>query len=103
MRIKWTSFAVDQLNAAIDNVLDRQGALGARAAANRILDRVAVLSTLPRSAPAWRPAGDESYRRLVTDDYVILYRISESDGTVFVLAIRHGRQRPLQPTEVPEK
>ena len=40
-------------------------------------------------------------RRLVYRKYVIIYRILEERGVVEVLSVRHQRQRPVEPDELP--
>ena len=103
MNLRWTQYAVGQFDALVDNLEERRGLEAARAATQRIMERVRSLRELPRSAPAWPPANDESFRRLVIDGFVVLYRVVDSKRVVFVLSIRDGRQRPLEPGEVPRQ
>jgi plasmid stabilization system protein ParE len=67
----------------------------------RILGRVAGLADLPWTAPPWRAAADPSLRRMVVDDYVVIYRVVVSEPAVYVLAVRHGRLRPPDPGDLP--
>jgi plasmid stabilization system protein ParE len=103
MKVKWTQHAVEQLDALVDNLAERASPAVAQRVAGRLLDGVGRLAELPRSAPVWRPAADPDFRRLVVDAYVVLYRIAESEQLVYVLAVRHGRQRPPQPSDVPDE
>jgi plasmid stabilization system protein ParE len=102
VRIRWTQYALAQFHGVLDGLMERRGAVASQQIADRILDRVGALEDLPWSAPAWKPARDESFRRLVVDEYVVLYRVVLAEELVYVLALRHGRQRPLEPDDVPK-
>jgi plasmid stabilization system protein ParE len=101
VNVRWTQYALDQFDLVVDNLVERRAPAGAPRVVDHVLQRVGALADLPWSAPAWRPAGDPSFRRLVAGDYVVLYRVVEDDGSVYVLAVRHGRERPLDPDDVP--
>jgi plasmid stabilization system protein ParE len=100
VKLKWTKFAVASLDEITDDMVARRGNAAARRVATRLLAAVERLSTLPRSGPPWPPAGDIAYRRLVVDEYVLLYRVDEARSTVFILALRHGRRRPLKVDDI---
>jgi plasmid stabilization system protein ParE len=102
VKVKWTNFAADQLNEIVDGLVERKGHATARAVARRILERIERLCGLPRSAPRWLAVSDESFRRLVVGNHIVLYRVAENEGIIYILAVRHGRQRPLDGDEVPE-
>lgn len=102
MHIRWTEYAVDQLDALVDSVAERRGVEAARAVADRLFERVRALRELPLSAPRWAPAKDATFRRLVVGEYVLLYRVDTGSEALFVLSVRHSRQKPLEPDEVPE-
>ncbi len=102
VNIKWTKYAVDQFDALVDNLEEHRGREVALAVVQRLLQRLRKLPQLPRSAPMWIPAGEDTIRRLVVDDHVVLYRIAEEDNAIYILAVRHGRQQPLQAAVVPK-
>ena len=66
-----------------------------------IFDRVAEVLGFPEAAPVHPTAGDPRVRRLVFRKYVIIYRILEERRIVEVLSVRHQRQRPVEPDELP--
>ena len=102
MNVRWTQFASDQLDELVDACNERRGLEAAVGLAKRIASRVRKLREFPRAAPPWRPAQDEAFRRLVVGDIVVLYRIVEDENLIYVLAVRHGRQRPPKPADVPK-
>ena len=95
------------LRAALPGTALRCAALRSAAlrcsAAQRILQRIETLEELPWAAPAWRAVSDESFRRLVVGQHVVLYRVADPEGVVYILAVRHGMQRPLDGDEVPDQ
>ena len=101
MQVRWTKYAARCLNDVVDNIVERRGKASAKAVVRRLFDATERLMALPRTAPPWRPANDERYRRLVVDDHVVIYRVDEPDS-ILVLAMRHGRRRPLEPSDISE-
>lgn len=101
MRVRWTQYALDQLQVVVDRLQEQRSAAARRRILGHLMQRVGALGDLPRTAPRWRPAGDDTFRRLVVEDYVLLYRIAEDEDCVYILAVRHGRQHPLDPSDVP--
>jgi plasmid stabilization system protein ParE len=100
MTVHWTRFALDQLMEIADGLAERN-IDRARAVVQRVLARVGGLAELPWSGPPWRGGPDPTFRRLVVDDHVVLYRVVEATDSIYVLAVRHGRQRPPEPGELP--
>ena len=101
MKVRWTQYALDQFDVVVDHLVERRTAAVAQRITDHVLERVGALADLPWSAPPWMPAGDPSFRRLVAGDHIVLYRVVEDEDSVYVLAVRHGRQRPLDPGDVP--
>lgn len=101
MRVRWTQYALDQLQAVVDRLQEQRKAAARQRILDHLMRRVRALGDLPRSAPRWRPAGDDTFRRVVVEDYVLLYRIVEDEDSIYILAVRHGRQHPLDPSDVP--
>lgn len=60
----------------------------------RLFERVGTCGSLPFQAPQWERAQDQTLRRLVVDQHVVIYRVIEDQERVVVLSVRHGRQRP---------
>jgi plasmid stabilization system protein ParE len=86
----------------IRELAEYRGARAQKRILEHVLKRVRALADLPWAAPEWMPAGDPSFRRLAVEEYVLLYRIVAEDQAIFILAIRHGKKRPLEPDEIPE-
>lgn len=101
MHVRWTEYALDQLQVVADELTLRRSPAVRTRIIDHILERIGALADLPWSAPPWRPANDDTFRRLVVDDYVILYRIVDTEDSVFILSLRHGRRRPLAPDDLP--
>ncbi len=99
-RIVWTSNATSALQEMAQSREDREVGRGV-ALVDAIFDRVDALRQFPWSAPRHPRAGDERIRRLVLRQHIIVYRVIEVRELVEVLAIRHQRQRPLTPDELP--
>lgn len=51
----------------------------------------------PRMAPAHAEAKDEAIRRLSWRNYIVIYKVIDTAGLIFVLSVRHARQAPLGP------
>ena len=103
MKVKWTEFALAQFIDVVDRLVETRSVAARTRISGRVLQRVAALEDVPWSGPEWRPANDPTFRRLVVEDYVVLYRVSEADQSVYILSVRHGRQRPLDPDDVPNR
>jgi plasmid stabilization system protein ParE len=101
MKVRWTQYALDQFDLVVDNLVERRTAAVAQQIADHVLERVGALADLPWSAPPWRPAGDPSFRRLVAGDHIVLYRVVEDEDYVTSWPFGIGRQRPLEPGDVP--
>lgn len=102
MKVRWTLHALEQMDALFERVVELRGEAACGEFRDQILERVGSLARLPWSAPRWGTEHDLTFRRLVVRDHVVFYRIAELDDAVYILAVRHGRQRPLEPDEVPE-
>lgn len=98
----WTESARAGLHEVLDFLDERSPAAAGRFAV-RVLDRFESLRIQPWTAPVWRPASDPSFRRLVVDDIIVIYRVLELDQKIVLLTIRHGRRRPITPQEVDEE
>jgi plasmid stabilization system protein ParE len=101
MRVEWTEYALGELLVAVDELIAHRGARAQKRILDHVLERVRALADLPWAGPEWKPGGDVSFRRLVVEDHVLLYRVMEKENVVFILAFRHGRRRPVEPGEVP--
>ena len=96
----WTDNAILGVREVGSFVNEHQPGGGA-AIVDAIFDRLAEVLDFPESAPAHPTAGDPRVRRLVYSRYVIIYRILEQSRVVEVLSVRHQRQRPVEPDELP--
>jgi plasmid stabilization system protein ParE len=101
MQVRWTESALAQLDELLVQLASRRSQAVRRRLAEHLLERVGSLGELPWAAPPWRPAGDPSFRQLGVDEHMVIYRVLEAESSVVVLAVRHGRQRPPEPDELP--
>jgi toxin ParE1/3/4 len=85
-RIRWTTEASDQLEAAVKRIhQDNPGA--ARRVAQAVIDRIEQLANFPGLGRRGEVPGT---RELVISPYVIVYRSTEE--TVEILHVWHGAQ-----------
>ena len=84
--IRWTTEASDQLEAAIQRILDDNPTV-ARKVATVVIDRIEQLATFPGLG---RPGEVNGTRELVISPYVVVYR--STDELIEVLHIWHGAQ-----------
>jgi plasmid stabilization system protein ParE len=64
-----------------------------------IFAKLDLIAQFPEIGPVVAKRGERQYRRTVAGDYAIWYRVIEA-GIVRVLAVRHGRRRPLSPNDL---
>lgn len=53
------------------------------------------LAVFPRMAPQHPATADESIRRWVWRNYIVIYRVVDTPGIIQVLSVRHARQERL--------
>ncbi len=88
----------------VDGLATHRGPAAQRRIIDHLVTRVAALADLlPWAGPEWLVAADATFRRLVVEEHVVLYRVVAEEEAVVVLAVRHGRQRPLDPDDVPSR
>ena len=66
----------------------------------RILERVRQVGAMPLIGPVWCPGAHLGIRQLTVDAYVVLYRVDDTQATVFIVSVRHGRRSPPAPDEL---
>jgi plasmid stabilization system protein ParE len=84
-RIRWTTEASDQLEAAVIRI-QQDNPTAARSVAQTVIDRIEQLAAFPGLG---RPGEVKGTRELVCPPYVVVYRSSEE--IVEILHIWHGR------------
>ena len=99
-RIVWTRNALSGLRGVASFKDELRAGEGA-AFVHEIFDRVESLGEFPLSAPAHPSAGDPRIRRLTYKVYAVVYRVVDEGHILQMLAVRHQRQRPLDPEELP--
>lgn len=99
-RIVWTANAITGIREVVSFQDELQLGRGA-VLADAIFDRVGELMEFPESAPAHPGAEDARIRRLVFRKFVIIYRVMTEGKVLQVLAVRHHRQKPLDPGDLP--
>lgn len=99
--VVWTNNAVSGVETIADFEFQRRPARSA-AVVNKILERVESIVDFPLAAPQHGAAADPGIRRLVFDNFVIIYRVPPADdAAIQVLSVRHQRQRPADIGELP--
>jgi toxin ParE1/3/4 len=98
-RILWTDRARARLEEQADFIAtDNPGA------ARRLLEQVSLrvdgLAEMPRSGRVYPGTEDCDLRELVVGAHRVIYRVAEQERVIHVLAVRHGRRRPLSPDEL---
>lgn len=100
LQVVWSQRAEEQLDEHVEDVRERRGVAPARVLAVRVFERLDAVAVLPESAPRWRTVVDPAFRRLVVDDYIVIYRVAREEGCIQVLSFRHGRQRPVSADDI---
>lgn len=100
LSVVWSMRAEDQLDEHVGDLQQRTTTDAARRLVLRVFDRLDAVADLPQSAPRWHAVEDAAFRRLVVDDFILIYRIDLEAGQIQVLSMRHGRQRPPAVDEV---
>ena len=85
-RVRWTTEASDQLEAAVKHIQQHNPA-AARDVAQAVIDSIEQLATFPGLG---RPGELKGTRELVSPPYVVVYRSTEE--IVEILHIWHGAQ-----------
>jgi toxin ParE1/3/4 len=85
-RIRWTTEASDQLEAAV-KYIEKDNPDAARRVAQAMLERIQQLARFPGIG---RPGEVQGTRELVSSPYVIVYRYT--DEIVEILYVWHGAQ-----------
>ena len=85
-RIRWTTEASDQLEAAVKRIL-QDNPTAARNVGQAVIDRIEQLAAFPGLG---RPGEVKGTRELVSQPYVVVYRSTEE--MVEILHIWHGAQ-----------
>ncbi len=84
--LRWTTEAVDQLEAAVKHI-QQDNPTAARNVAQAVIDRIEQLASFPGLG---RPGEVKGTRELVSPPYVVVYRSTEE--FVEILHIWHGAQ-----------
>ena len=85
-RIRWTTEAADQLEAAVKRI-QQDNPTAARNVAQAVINRIEQLAAFPSLG---RPGEVNGTRELVSPPYVVVYRSTEE--IVEILHIWHGAQ-----------
>jgi toxin ParE1/3/4 len=85
-RIRWTTEAPDQLEAAVKHI-QQDNPAAARNVAQAVIDIIEQLATFPGLG---RPGEVKGTRELVSPPYVVVYRATEE--IVEILHLWHGAQ-----------
>lgn len=90
---------MDRASELFDFIAEENPA-AARRVIQDLFDRVEGLAEHPLMGRRLSEAVDPSLRKLVVGNYIVVYQVNEIRETVWVVAVRHHRQRSL-PQEEP--
>ena len=82
--------------------LARQSQAAAEQLESRVVEVMGILGQFPQAGRLAYPTGDAEYRSAAVGSYLVWYRLDPTD-VVRIVAIRHGRQRPLTLAELEER
>jgi toxin ParE1/3/4 len=98
-RVLWTDLSLIRLEEIASYIaVERPGA--ANALLEQIFQRVDVLAELPRSGRPYPNASNPDLRELIVEQYRVIYRVAEPEKAIYILTVRHGRQRPIPAREL---
>ena len=98
-RVLWSNSALERATEFLDFIAEENPA-AARRVVQDLFDRVDTLSEHPLLGRRLSDEVDPSLHRLVVGSYIVVYQVNEARQTIWVVAVRHYRQRPL-PQEEP--
>lgn len=102
VRARWTDNAKVGLRTIEEYLQERVDARRVYATIDAIFDAVDQVEAFPFSAPPWRASDDANFRRLVVEDYVVIYRVDDATSEARILSVRHQKQRPATLDDVLE-
>src|SRR5688500_16233069 len=97
MKVRYSRRALVQLEQIHSYIVEHNSS-----AARRVVERIEELCERLGDFPGMGHATDHADIRalpVVRYPYVIYYMILPDEGTVWILRIRHGRRRPMPPTD----
>ena len=92
--VQWSASALDRLIEILDFIAQENPKAASRTV-DEILERVEILAEFPRMGPAFSEESGPDLRKLILDDYLVVYQVRQGKRVVSVIAVRHSRQRPL--------
>jgi toxin ParE1/3/4 len=98
-RVLWSESALDRATELFDFIAEENPAAATRVIQD-LFDRVEAVSEHPRLGRRLSEQVDESVRRLVIGNYIVVYQIEETGRIITILGVRHSRERYL-PGEEP--
>ena len=93
--IAWSDSALTRLTEILDFIAERNPAAAKRTVLE-IMEKVELLADHPRLAPRFLGANDPDLRQLVAGSYRVIYQLNESRAEIWVLAVQHVRERPME-------
>lgn len=98
-RVLWSESALDRAAELFDFIAEENPAAATRVIQD-LFDRVEAVCEHPRLGRRLSEHVDDSVRRLVIGNYVVVYQIEETSQVITILGVRHSRERYL-PGEEP--
>ena len=92
--VQWSASALDRLLEILDFIA-RENPRSATRTVDEILERVEMLADFPRMGPVFSDESGPDLRKLVLDDYLVVYLVRDEKRVISVIAVRHSRQRPM--------
>ena len=98
-KVQWSAATLDRLIEILDVIAQDKPRTAARVV-DEILARVDGLADFPHQGPIFSEESGPDIRRLVVKNHIIVYQVVEDRRTIYVIAVRHARQRPLTLTDL---
>jgi plasmid stabilization system protein ParE len=93
-RVLWSDSALERATEFLDFIAEENPGAAGRVVQD-LFDHVEALSEHPFLGRRLSDEIDSSLRRLVAGDYIVVYQLNEARQTIWVVAVRHHRQRSL--------
>jgi len=98
LKLKWTEFAVQQLEEIFEYYRKKASLETARKTVNRIADATLILTEQPEIGQIEEllKNSHQSFRYLLVKNYKIIYWLNQKNETVEIIDVFDTRQNPLK-------
>ena len=60
----------------------------------KVMDKTALLASSPYMCEAYQP--NPNYRRLIVENYLVFYKVNDSEKTIYIHRVLHGTRNIQQ-------